>query len=114
MQPNVSNLVKITDEDFIHRIIIDKADALVKFCPDWNAAGKLLFRSLENLAFQHRDKLKFYQVDFSHESSLCSTYRIQGVPTILFFKKGTLVDKLCGLVKPDAISKKISQHLLTV
>ena len=103
------DLVSINDEEFNDRIILNKTDALVKFSPHWNAAGHILSNLLNGLSKQYNSKIRFYSLDIKPDSSLCSTYRIGGTPTILFFKKGKLVDRLSGLVQKEIISEKLDQ-----
>ena len=100
---------KIDSTEFINQIIVNKADALVKITNDWNGSAQLMSRTLEGLAQQYEGKVDFFQMDGDAESSLVSTYRVESIPTILFFKKGTLVDKLTGLAQRAVISNKIYQ-----
>jgi len=93
------------------RIIMKKADALVKVSTSWNGASQLLCHSLQRMAPLYSGRVDFFSLDYETESALSSTYRVDRVPTILFFKKGTLVDKLTGLTHRTVIANKINQLL---
>lgn len=99
----------ITSEQFVDLIILNKIDALVKVGSSWNGASQMVCQTLEGLASAYAEKVKFFTLDFESASGLSATYRVETVPTILFFKKGTLVDKLTGLTHRTMISHKIHQ-----
>ena len=99
----------INSEQFIDRIILRKADALVKVSSPWNGASQMLCQTLQGLASTYAGKVNFFALDSESESSLGTTYRVDVIPTILFFKKGTLVDRLSGLTHRTTISHKILQ-----
>jgi len=48
-------------------------------------------------------------MDYDPESTVVLTYRVDATPTILFFKEGTLVDKVSGLVLRASLSGKIAR-----
>jgi thioredoxin-like negative regulator of GroEL len=109
MSSETSNLQKIGEAEFVDQVIAGKCDALVKFSPSWSGSGQMLGYSLESLAIQYKESIRFFSFEFDSDSALCSTYQIDNTPAILFFKKGTLVDRLSGLVQKDIISQKIQQ-----
>ncbi len=57
----------------------------------------------------YRGKIDFFQLDYEEESAVTSAYQVEGVPTLLFFKKGKLVDKVSGLIQRNIISTKLEQ-----
>jgi thioredoxin 1 len=103
------NLEQITSEQITDRIVLRKADALVKITSHWNAASQMLCNTLQALASQYSGKVDFFSLNYETESTLRDMYLVDSVPTILFFKKGTLVDKLSGLTHRTIISNKINQ-----
>lgn len=104
-------LTKIKSQDFIDRIVVSKADALVKIAPQWNAAGQILANTLQEMSTLYEGKVDFFQLEHEDDSAVTKTYRVEGVPTLLFFKKGTLVDKVSGLIQRSILSNKLEQLL---
>jgi thioredoxin 1 len=103
-----NTVTKISSQEFIERIVLSKQDALVKVTSAWSGAGQLLGHAIQDLAAQYT-KVNFFSIDYDAESALAATYRVEPIPTLLFFKKGTLVDKLSGLTHKSIISDKINQ-----
>ncbi|MFZ6010637.1 MAG: thioredoxin family protein [Bacteroidota bacterium] len=102
-------LQTIDDSGFIEQIILQKSDALVKFSSPWSWSGQLLDQTLMDLAGEYDGKVRFYAVDYDEHSALSATYRLEAVPTLLFFKKGSLVDRLSGLAHKEVIANKIDR-----
>ena len=40
-----------------------------------------------------------------------SNYSVRGIPTLLVFKDGQLVDSIVGLVPKDELKKMVERHL---
>lgn len=104
-----NTLEEITAEQIASRIVLKKADAIVKISSDWNGASQMVCCTLQAQAEQYSDKVDFFSINYETEPSLSHTYGVANVPTILFFKKGMLVDKLSGLAHRTIISNKIFQ-----
>lgn len=105
----VNAFENISADQFIERIILSKADALVKISSTWNGSALLLCLTLQDLALKYKGKLNFFMVDSDVNPSITTTYMVEALPTLLFFKKGTLVDKLTGLNQKSVINEKINQ-----
>jgi thioredoxin 1 len=99
---------KITSDQFVDRIVLKQVDALLKISTAWSGASQILCRTFHELSSQYSGKVDFFSMEYDAESPVSLTYRIDSVPTILFFKKGTLVDKLSGLNHQSIISEKIN------
>ena len=104
---------KITSEQFVDRIVVSEADALVKISSAWSGADQMLSHTLQELAAKYSGKLNFFSIDRELDAALCLIYRVDTVPTLLFFKKGALVDKLSGLTNRNVIANKMDQLLIT-
>jgi thioredoxin 1 len=102
-------LEKITSDQFLDRVVAKEADALIKIGNEWSGADQMLCHTCQELATQYASRLHFFSVDFREDSYINIYYRIETVPTLLFFKKGTLVDKISGLANRNVIANKINQ-----
>jgi len=102
---------KLNRAEFIEKIVLGKADSLVKFSSSWSGSAELLKHMVEDVAHDYKDKVNFFCIDTDMEVDLSDIYHIESYPTLLFFRKGTLVDKLSGLVQKSVISNKIEQIL---
>lgn len=100
---------QITFDQFQRKVLAQKANALVKIGTTWNGANQMIFQTLQDMALQYGGQVDFFSIDYDSQSSFTLAYHIEDTPAILFFKEGTLVDKLSGLTHRAVISHKIYQ-----
>jgi thioredoxin 1 len=62
---------------------------------------------LDNLAGPLTNRLKFLKVDVDQSANLAKQFEVDGVPTLIFFKDGKVVDKLVGLPTTAALKGKL-------
>lgn len=106
---NSSRLLEITADQFLDRVVNPQANALVKVSTSWSGAGQMLCQTLDELAQKYSGKMNFFFVDHDNSEEINIKYMIDTVPTLLFFKRGMLVDKLAGLNHRNVIEEKINQ-----
>ena len=105
------HFIKINSEEFIHAVVLAEADAVVKVAAEWNAASHLMGFVFPDLITRFHQQVRFFQVDIDKDPEMKDTYRVDSLPTLLFFRKGTLVDKLCGLNHKEMITQKIEAFI---
>ncbi len=52
-------------------------------------------------------QVKFVKVNVDEAPALAERYGIQGVPTLLFFRAGKVVDSIAGLPPRDALEARL-------
>lgn len=87
--------VEATDENYEKELIVNQP-VVVKFGASWCQPCKGLQPTLDDLATEYGDKIKFINVDIDNASTIPQKYSIRGVPTILFIKDGAVVNTLVG------------------
>ena len=76
----------------------------------WCRPCKALEPILKKLANMHRDIL-FAKLDIDQSTVIANQFQIQGVPTILFFKEGKLVDRTAGALPVRELEAHIRRFL---
>ncbi len=105
-QAHGSRLKTISEKEFEPEVAKAEQVVVVKFYADWCPPCKLLTPIMEELAGDYTS-VKFVAVDTDASQELAAKYQIEALPTVLFFKNGKIVDKIVGLEKKDALSKRI-------
>jgi thioredoxin 1 len=101
------NLLTIDDTNFDSEI--GKGVALLDFYATWCGPCKTIAPLIEQLADEFADKgVKVGKVDIEQAQALAVKYSIQGVPTLLFFKDGEVVDRMTGAHPKPSIEEKLS------
>ena len=62
---------------------------------------------IETLAREYGGRLLVFKLDTSSQQMTAARFRIRGVPTLLFFKAGQLVDQVVGAVPRAEIEQRI-------
>ena len=82
--------------------------AIVDFYADWCGPCKMLAPAVERMAEVHPE-VHFYKVDIDEEMDLASRFGVMSVPTLLYFKRGEIVNKTVGLISPADLENAIAK-----
>ncbi len=100
---------EIKSEELDNLIATDKnliiIDVYTNSCPNC-VTLKPIF---EKTAVANKDQLDFYYLNAKENIDIAKKYKILGVPTLLFFIHGKLVDKKAGVLSQEKIEKRIAK-----
>ena len=68
---------------------------------------KILEPIFNETAKANEKKFSFYKINASKNMDIAKKYKVLGVPTLLFFRHGILVDKKTGVLRQDKIEKRL-------
>ncbi|MCB1127442.1 MAG: thioredoxin, partial [Verrucomicrobiae bacterium] len=67
----------------------------------------------DQLADEYQGRMRFVTVDIDQSPGLASTYRISGVPSLLLFRDGEVVDRIVGFLPPQMLRQRLDAALAT-
>ncbi|MDE3156962.1 MAG: thioredoxin [Acidobacteriota bacterium] len=100
-----------SDGDFEAQVLKSSAPVLVDFWAEWCAPCKRLGPTVDALAAEYAGKLVVGKLNVDDNPNTPTQYGIRGIPTLLLFKGGELVDTVVGLAQKDDLKKVIDRHL---
>ena len=107
-----SNVVNVTDTNFVAEIEQAKGLALVDFWAVWCGPCQAIAPVIEQLAEQMAGKVKFAKLDTDTNQNTAVRFNVRSIPTVMFFKDGRHVDTVIG-ADPRIqmiLEGKIQQH----
>lgn len=91
-------------------LINSETPTLVDFTAGWCGPCQTLAPILHDVAGQVGDKAKIIKVDVDKNPAAAAHYGVQGVPTLILFKKGKIVWRQSGVMPAGHIISAINQH----
>jgi thioredoxin 1 len=93
--------ITLTDKNFTEEVINSQTPVLVDFWAEWCGPCKMIGPVVEEIANEFEGKIKVGKVNVDDNQSTAAKFGIRGIPTLLFFKGGELVNQAVG-VQPKA------------
>ncbi|XP_071814155.1 thioredoxin-2-like isoform X2 [Apostichopus japonicus] len=98
--------------DFNERVINEKGKlTIVDFHASWCGPCKVLAPRLTKALESVGDKVNLAKVDVDDNADLAMEYKVSSVPTVLFFKDGSHIDKFIGAIEQDRIEHYIEKYM---
>lgn len=104
--------VKIaTDDNFETEVLNSSTPALVDFWAVWCGPCKALAPVIDELATQYKGKFNVFKLNVDENPETAARFGIRGIPTILFFKGGSVAEQTVGVVPKADLERHIQKTL---
>jgi thioredoxin 1 len=94
----------------IKELIQGDTPVLVDFYANWCGPCKMQTPILEELSTEINNKARIVKIDVDKNPGIASQYQVQGVPTLILFKKGNVVWRQSGVALKEKLAMLINQH----
>jgi thioredoxin 1 len=101
----------ISKTEFRKEVIDNPSLNLVQFKTEWSGACQIISPVFEELAKSYRGQVNFFTVDAEKEKGIVKEYGVMELPTILFFRRGEVIDHATGLIPKNVMITKIETAL---
>ena len=108
-----AKIVILSKANFDQEVLKSTLPVLVDFWAVWCGPCKMIAPILDQLADELAGKLKIAKLDVgeSENQELATSYQITGIPTLLLFKGGKVVEVMRGARDKKSIAQAAAPHL---
>ena len=88
--------VNVSDADFENEVLKADGPVMVDFWAEWCGPCKALSPIVDEVANEVAGKMKVVKVNIDENPNAPTKYGVRGIPTLMVFKDGELVDTKVG------------------
>ena len=103
-------MTEVTEETFAAEVAAGGMLTVVDFWAEWCGPCKAIAPVLEQVAAQRADTVRIVKVNADEHPRIGMRYGVRGIPTLLFFRGGEVVDRIVGSVAKARIDEVIERH----
>ncbi len=102
---------EISSTSFDEDIVNAEKLTVVDFYATWCGPCRKLSPILEEVENEIGDRVNFAKIDTDDNIDAAKKYQVSGLPTLLVFKDGEVVERMVGLMPKSSIITNIEKHL---
>ena len=103
------NVGEISDSSFDAEVLKSQTPCLVDFWAPWCGPCKSIAPILEEIAKAFSGKLRVLKMNVDDNPRTPSMYNVRGIPNLVFFKGGELVEQIVGAVPKDQLVTAVNK-----
>ncbi|UCC50269.1 MAG: thioredoxin [Anaerolineaceae bacterium] len=107
----MSKPIVVSDDSFEADVLQSEKPVLVDFWADWCGPCRMIAPSVSQMAEEYEDVLKVAKLDVDDNPAVPGRYGIIGIPTLMLFKNGQVVERITGALPKDRIVAQVLPHL---
>ena len=105
------NTVNFTDASFDKDVLNAEVPVLVDFWAEWCGPCRMMAPTVDQVASDYAGKVKVGKLDVDSNQQTAARYGIRGIPTLLLFKGGQIVEQKVGAIAKPEFQKMLDKHL---
>jgi thioredoxin 1 len=99
-----------TDANFEDTVIKAPGAVLVDFWAEWCGPCRRLSPTVDAVATDFNGRLVVGKLNVDDNPSTAMRFSVRGIPTLLLFKEGKIVESVVGLVDKDHLTRLLEKH----
>ena len=103
------NIKTATDQNFEKEVLAGGNPAIVDFWATWCAPCRALAPIIDEVADLYSGKLNVFKLDIDSNPEIPARFGVRGIPTVILFKGGQVVDQVVGAVPKTEIERLIKK-----
>ena len=104
-------MLTLTQENFTKEVLQSTQPILVDFWAEWCGPCRQMAPTIDVVAGEYAGKVKVGKLDVDSNGNTAMRYNIRGIPTLLLFKGGQVVEQRVGAVGKTEVQKMLDAHV---
>jgi len=107
-------IATFTDGNFDDDVLKAATPVVVDFWAEWCGPCRALAPTMDALATDYGTKVRIGKLNVDENPQVTMRYMVRGIPTIMLFKGGQMVDQVVGAVDKGVLKGMIDKHVQSV
>jgi thioredoxin 1 len=99
------------DPDFQRNVLKANMPVIVDFWAAWCGPCRTIAPHVESVEKEFRDRAVVYRVNIDEQPEIASFYKVDAIPTLVYFNNGEEVDRIIGAASKEVISAHLKPLL---
>jgi thioredoxin 1 len=104
-------VVTFTDGTFESDVLQAGRPVLVDFWAEWCGPCRAMGPAIDAMAVDYDGKVSVGKLNIDENPDTTIKYQVRGIPAVMLFKGGKLVDQVVGLVDKSSLKQMVDKHL---
>lgn len=105
------NTLTFTDSAFENDVLKSEQPVLVDFWAEWCGPCRMMSPTIDQIADDYNGKVKVGKLNVDENNQTAARYQIRGIPALMLFKGGRVVDQRVGALGKTDLAKMLDQHV---
>lgn len=105
------NTVTFTDATWDKDVLNSDVPVLVDFWAEWCGPCRMMTPTVDAIATEYAGRVKVGKLNVDENGATGMRYNVRGIPTLLLFKGGQVVEQKVGAVGKADVQKMIDAHV---
>jgi thioredoxin 1 len=104
------NTLTFTDAAFDQDVLNSEVPVLVDFWAPWCGPCRAMSPTVDAIAAEYAGKVKVGKLNTDENPATAGRFQIRGIPTLLLFKGGQVVEQRVGAMPKPELVKMLAPH----
>ena len=104
--------IDVTNEDFVEKVLSSPNLVIVNFSAERSNACQIQDPEFEAISKEYHNKVTFAKLCLSGQNELTNQWHVDNVPTLIFFKGGSEIHRITGIVMRNRLRRQVEGVLL--
>ncbi len=104
-------LIHVDDKNFSTEVLKAELPVLVDFWATWCGPCRTIGPIVEDLAKEFMGRVKVAKLNIDENPGTPSQYGVRGIPTLILFKAGKIIDQIVGAVPKARLVAMVEKAL---